>query len=137
MQMATDMTEITRAVPKVIDAKTHAVLDYLTAGTFLAAGLALRNRHPRAAGLALVNGFAVLGLSMLTDYPGGVWRTLSFRTHGTVDMVQASMTAFGPMLLGFARDPEAQFFHGQAVVETAVVAATDWNNSAARAPAAA
>ncbi len=137
MQITTDMTEMTRAMPKVIDPKTHAVLDYLTAGTFLAAGLALRKRHPRAAGLALANGAAVLGLSMLTDYPGGVWRTLSFRTHGTIDMVQASMTAFGPTLLGFAGDPEAQFFHGQAVVEAAVVAATDWNNTEARAQAAA
>jgi hypothetical protein len=136
MQM-TDVTEMTRAVPKVIDSKTHAVLDYMTAGTFLAAGFALWNRHPRAAGLAFANGAAVLGLSMLTDYPGGIWRTLSFRTHGSIDMLQAGMSAFGPMLLGFARDPEAQFFHGQAVVESAVVAATDWNNTEARAQAAA
>jgi hypothetical protein len=131
------MTEMTRAMPKVIDAKTHAVLDYLTAGTFLAAGMAMRQRHPRAAGLAFANGMAVLGLSMLTDYPGGIWRTLSFRTHGTIDMLQAGMSAFGPMLLGFARDPEAQFFHGQAVVEAAVVSATDWNNTEARAQLAA
>jgi hypothetical protein len=124
------ITDMTRAVPKVIDPKAHAVLDYLTAGTFLAAGFSLMKRHPRAAGLALVNGVAVLGLSMLTDYPGGVWRSVSFRTHGTVDMLQAGMTAFGPALLGFASDPEAQFFHGQALVETAVVAATDWNAAA-------
>lgn len=132
-----DMNDMTRAVPKIIDAKTHAVLDYLTAGTFLAAGFALRRRHPRAAGLAFTNGVAVLGLSMMTDYPGGVWRTLSFRAHGAADMVQASMCALGPTLLGFATDPEAQFFHGQAAVEAAVVAATDWNNTEARAQIAA
>jgi hypothetical protein len=133
--MAGDMTDdltgsanqMIEQVPKFINAKGHAVLDYLTAGTFLAMGMALRKRHARASTLAFINGAAVLGLSLMTDYPGGVWRTISFKTHGTIDMIQAAMTATGPTLMGFAGDPEAQFFHGQALLEGGVVAATDWN----------
>ena len=109
-----DLTRLTEGMPKFIDPGAHAVLDYVTAGGFMALGFAMLNRHPRAAGLAFVNGAAVLGLSLFTDYPGGVWRKLSFETHGVVDAMQAAMTAAGPALLGFASDPEAQVFHAQA-----------------------
>ena len=126
-----DLTRITENVPKVIDARTHAVLDYLTAGSFLAMGFAWMNRHPRASTLAFINGASVLAASLLTDYPGGVWRTLSFRTHGMLDVMQASMSATMPALLGFGSDPEAQFFHAQAALEAGVIAATDFSTAAA------
>jgi hypothetical protein len=64
------MIHFGEAVPKVLDARRHTVLDYLTAGTFLAP------RETR---------------------------------------------------LGFAADPEAQAFHGQALLEGGVIAATDGN----------
>jgi hypothetical protein len=38
------MTDITSSVPKVIDPSTHAVLDYLKAGAFIAMGFGLLNR---------------------------------------------------------------------------------------------
>jgi hypothetical protein len=108
-------------VPKVIDASTHAVIDYVAAASFFGLGAYLHREHPRAAALAYVNGAAVLGLSMLTDYPCVV-----FRTHGWVDVLLAGMTAAGPAMLGFADEPIAQVFYGQAAIETGIVAATDW-----------
>jgi hypothetical protein len=123
-----DLEQGSRTIPKVIDARAHAVIDYLTAGAFFALGYAMLGRHSRAAGFAMVNGVAVLTLSLLTDYPGGLFRTLSFRTHGTIDTMLAGMCAAGPAILGFAGDTEAQFFHGQALLETGVIAATDWNS---------
>jgi hypothetical protein len=124
-----DLTGWTGSMPKVIDARTHAVLDYVTAGGFFALGLSLLNRNRRAAMLAFVNGGAVLGLSLMTDYPGGVFPTVSFKTHGAVDALQAAMTATGPALLGFAGEPEAQIFHAQAALETGIIAATDWEST--------
>ena len=121
-----DLTTIGDSVPKVFDARGHAVMDYLTAGSFLALAYAFRNRHERASMFALVNGASILMLSMLTDYPGGVFRTLSFKTHRSVDIVLAGLTAAGPAMLGFAGDPEAQAFHGQAMIEGGVIAATNW-----------
>jgi hypothetical protein len=122
-----ELSNVTRIVPKVIDPPTHAVMDYLAAGTFIAMGFAMRDRHAKASQLAFINGLAVLGVSMLTDYPGGLFRTISYRTHGTIDTLQAGIMALGPVLMGFAGDPEAQMFHGGAAVEAAIVAATDWD----------
>jgi hypothetical protein len=122
-----DLTTITERVPRFIDPKGHAFLDYLTAGTFFALGFAMLGRHSRAAGLAFANGASVLAVSLLTDYPGGLFRTISFKTHRTMDIIQAGMSAAGPSLLGFAGDPEAQAFHGQALVEGGVIAATNWD----------
>jgi hypothetical protein len=125
------MNEIARAgndgATKIISPAQHAVLDYGVAGTFFAVGFSMLSRHRPAATLAFLNGAMVLGMSMLTDYPGGVFRKLSFRTHRTGDIVQAALAGLGPVLFGFAGDPEAKYFYGQAVSEAGVIAATDWN----------
>ena len=110
-----------------ITAEAHAVLDYAVAATFIVKGMSLLSSHRRAAGLALLNGGMVLGMSLMTDYPGGVWRRLSFKTHRTGDMLQAALAGFGPVLLGFHRDPQAAFFYTQAASEAGVIAATDWD----------
>ena len=122
-------TDLTDSYPttKAISPAQHAVLDYGVAATFFALGFSMLSRHRPAATLAFVNGAMVLGMSMLTDYPGGVFRTLSFRAHRTGDIVQAALAGLGPMLFGFANDPEAKYFYGQAASEVGVIAATDWN----------
>jgi hypothetical protein len=122
--METDLG--TTGLARTISPAQHAVLDYGVAATFLAFGLSMRTRHRRAASLALVNGAMVLGMSLLTDYPGGVFKILSFRGHRTGDIAQALLAGLGPVLAGFGDDPEATFFYGQAVSEAGVIAATDW-----------
>jgi hypothetical protein len=114
----------------VISPAQHAMLDYGVAATFFGIGAALWNRHRPAARLAFMNGAMVLGMSMLTNYPGGVYRRLSFKTHRTGDIVQAALAGFGPALFGFSGDPEAKYFYGQALSEAGVIAATDWNAAA-------
>jgi hypothetical protein len=69
----------------------------------------------------------ILGMSMLTDYPGGVYRTLSFRAHRTGDIMQAALAGLGPLLFGFGNDVEATYFYGQAASEAGVIAATNWD----------
>jgi hypothetical protein len=121
-----DLTNAT-ATTKVISPAQHAVLDYGVAATFLAFGFSVFSRHRPAAALALVNGAMIVGMSLLTDYPGGVFRTMSFRAHRTGDMVQAALAGLGPILFGFGKDPEANYFYGQAASEAGVIAATDWD----------
>jgi hypothetical protein len=128
----TDLTQ-PQAIAKPISPGQHAILDYGVAATFFAFGFAMLSRHRPAAGLAFANGAMVLGMSMLTDYPGGVFRTLSFRAHRTGDIAQAALAGLGPLLFGFGSDPEAKYFYGQAASEAGVIAATDWNADAARA----
>jgi hypothetical protein len=122
----TDIT-VTQTGQKPISPGQHAVLDYGVAAAFLAFGFSMLERHRPAAALALVNGGMVLGMSLLTDYPGGVFRTLSFKGHRTGDIAQAALAGFGPVLFGFAGEPEAKFFYGQAASEVGVIAATNWN----------
>jgi hypothetical protein len=114
-------------VTKIIDPSRHAVLDYATAGTFFTLAARYRNTNRAASTLAFINGASVLLLSLFTDYPGGVIRKLSFRTHGMVDAIQASMSALGPALFGFAGTPEAKVFYAQAAAETGVIMATDFS----------
>ena len=64
-----------------ISPAAHAVLDYAVAATFFGVGAWLMRRHRAAASLAFANGAMVAGMSMLTDYPGGVVRVLPFRGH--------------------------------------------------------
>lgn len=106
----------------------HAWLDYGVAAMFFGLAARYRDRNPAASTLALVNGAMVLGMSLLTDYPGGVWKKIPFATHGTLDAIQAAIAGAGPRLLGFADTPEAQTFYLQALSEGGVIAATDWES---------
>jgi hypothetical protein len=110
-----------------ISPAAHAVLDYAVAATFFSVAAWLKHRQRAAASLAFANGAMVLGMSMLTDYPGGIVRVLPFRGHRTGDVLQAALAGLGPILFGFAGEEEARFFYAQAASEVAVIAATDWN----------
>src|SRR5205823_7567942 len=97
MAFGEQINRVNSAIPKPINPTVHAILDYSTAAYFfgVAAGLWRRNRAGAIG--ALVNGGAVLGLSLMTDYPGGVWKRISFPTHAKVDGVQAAMAAVVPL----------------------------------------
>lgn len=118
-------------VPRKIGPAQHAMLDYGVALTFFSLAAKYWGRHRPASTLAIINGAMVLGMSLFTDYPGGVWRRISFPMHGALDVVQASVAGFGPVLMGFGSDPEAKAFYGQAISEVGVIAATDWHAQAA------
>lgn len=118
-------------IPKPIDPRTHAVLDYLVTGYFLCTAGLFWGRNRRAAGLALTNGLMVLGLSMFTDYTGrpmgaNLRRLFSFKQHRAGDIMQAGLAAVGPTLLGFGDEWAALPFRLQAGNEAVVVATTDW-----------
>lgn len=113
---------------RVIDQKTHAVLDYLTTAYFLGLAAYFWDKHRRASAVALINAGEVLGLSMFTDYPGGVFKKIPFETHGKVDLIQAASAAGLPWLMGFGHRSQAMPFHLQALNEVGVVDLTDWES---------
>jgi hypothetical protein len=122
----------TQRLPKAIDPATHAALDYLTVSYFMLLAGFFWKRNRRAATGALINGGMVLGLSMLTDYPGGL-KKISFRNHGKGDILQM-LTAGGiPNLLGFSNESAALPFRLQALNEAAVIAETNFDSELARA----
>jgi len=118
---------VTERMPKVVDPKTHAVLDYVLGGACLALGAFLWGRNKRAAMAATMCGAATLANAMLTDYPGGVRKTYSYQTHGRIDAGLAGLTATMPAFFAFRGEDEAKYFTGLALVETAVAGLTDFD----------
>jgi hypothetical protein len=118
---------ITDRMPKMIDPKTHAFIDYAMAATFFTAGALFWRRHKRAAMSSVLCGVAVTANSLLTDYPGGVWKHLDFDTHGKIDAGLAALTSTMPSAMFFRDDAESRFFLATGIAETAVTALTDFS----------
>jgi hypothetical protein len=117
-----------REMPKMISPGVHRWLDVAVTGYFLSLGVLFAVRGKAGAAIAaFVNGGMVAGVSMFTDYEGTGEKPISFKLHGTLDAVQATTAALAPVLHGFAGEPEAAYFYGQAVNEVAVIATTDWD----------
>jgi hypothetical protein len=56
----------------------------------------------------------------LTDYPGGVKKVISFRTHSEIDLGLAAMMASMPEFLAFNNDHGSKLFLAQGALITAV-----------------
>ncbi|HEY3927542.1 MAG TPA: hypothetical protein VGL89_04135 [Candidatus Koribacter sp.] len=113
-------------LPKKINRREHAVLDYLVTAGYLLMAAGYWGRHKRAAFTALVNAGMVLGVTLNTNYEGGINPVFSFKGHGEMDLLQAGTAAFLPFLLGFGHEAAALPFQIQAASELAVVNMTDW-----------
>jgi hypothetical protein len=125
-QTATKM--VADRLPKVLDAKAHAIADYATVAGFVALAAMFWGRNKRAAVGAAMCAGAVAATSLLTDYPGGVKRVISFPTHGRMDVGLAGMTLAIPNFLAFADEEEAKYFRGAALVETVITGLTDFES---------
>jgi len=107
-----------KPLPNMISASGHAVIDYLIAGAFLAGAGFFWKRNKRAAAASLVCGGAHLGVTLLTDYEGGVRSAIPFSTRRKLDLGLAAMTAAIPKFLNFEDEPERKFFTAQGIVIT-------------------
>lgn len=119
-------------LPKVVDAKTHGIIDYGHAAFFLGMALLCRKSNKPAALAAALTGSFVLVQSLLTDYPLGAAPIIPFETHGKMDAAFASASWMVPKVFGFSDTPAAAIFKGNTFVEGTVVGLTDWNSQRAR-----
>lgn len=118
------------SLPRVISAKTHAIIDYVHVATnFTAAALFRRNGNVRASNCALALGANVLLNALCTDYQLGVFRLWSFKVHGVLDYGVAATSAAMPAMFGFHDTPEAAYFYGQGAGETVIAALTDYDDN--------
>jgi hypothetical protein len=117
-----------KPLPKMISPRSHAVLDYMAAGAFLAAAGLFWRRNKRAAVSSLLCGGAQLGVTMLTDYPGGVRPSIRFSTRRKLDLGLAAMTAAMPEFLNFEGEPEQKFFTAQGMVITVANQLTEFSD---------
>ena len=70
--------------------------------------------------------------SLLTDYPRGKKPLLPFAVHGAMDAGFASLSFALPRLFGFSHSKARYVFQVNTLIESAVVAATDWDSQRAR-----
>jgi hypothetical protein len=121
--------EFSRNLPKALSPKTHAIIDYGIAGAFfLGAGL-LWGTSKRAAIASLACGAAETAAILLTDYPGGVAKVLSFETHGRIDATMSGTVAMLPAVLGFGGRKRGLFFRLQALSIGANASMTDFKTA--------
>ncbi|MCU1299029.1 MAG: hypothetical protein JWO91_3307 [Acidobacteriaceae bacterium] len=120
---------VTHRLPKVVSPKGHAVIDYITIGTFFIAGALFWRKNKRAALGSLLCGGAELAVNLLTDYPGGISPVISFPTHGKIDIGLAAMAATMPEFLAFPNDREKRFFLSQAGIITVATNLTDFDHA--------
>ncbi len=118
---------ITNRLPKVISPRNHAITDYASVGAFAIMGLLFWKRdRKRAAISSWACGAQQLTLAMLTDFPGGVFKVISFPTHGKIDAGFAGIVGTAPNLLGFSDEWPSIFFRSQAVGLAAVTGMTQF-----------
>jgi hypothetical protein len=116
---------LSNRLPKVISPKTHAIIDYASAGTFVAAGLLMMGSSKRAGIGSIICGAAQAGLVMMTDVPGGVFRAIDMDTHLKIDAGFSGFVATMPNLLGFGDEKKSWFFRAQGMNIAAVGAMTN------------
>ena len=114
-------------MPKMISPRVHSALDYAVAGSFLLMGAWYWRRNRRAAVGSLLCGGATAAVSLLTDYPGGARKVISYPMHGQIDGGLIAMTAAMPKLLHIENEPEAKAFARQALAKTAITAMTNFD----------
>jgi len=119
--------------PRAISPKAHAIIDYVTVGSFLMTAAWFWRRSKRAALAALISGGAELAVSLLTNYPGGVKKAINFRTHRDIDFGLGAMTATMPEFLAFKDENERKFFLAQGAMITAISELTRFPDKSRRA----
>jgi hypothetical protein len=124
--LETGVKALSSRMPKIISPRTHAIIDYATAGSFFLMGALLWKNHKRAAISSFACGAAEATTAMITDFPGGVTGVISFPTHGKIDASLAGLVGTMPNLLAFSDEKEAIFFRTHAVAIAAVTGLTDF-----------
>ena len=88
----------------IIPTKTHAYIDYLTAGSLLTLPFAFsgKNRGMETY-LPVLMGAGVLVQSLFTRYELGVKKKMDMKTHLKMDYMSGLLLAASPFLFGFRK----------------------------------
>jgi hypothetical protein len=133
MSLATAaLGEVEKRLPKIIDARTHGIIDYCHAAFFFGMAIFCARRNRPAAKAALATGAFILAESLLTDYPLGAKKVLPFEMHGRLDAGFTASSFMVPVWFSFTGTAAAEVFKINGFVEGMVVGMTDWDSERAR-----
>ena len=85
---------------RLLPAWFHAVADYAVGAGLIAVALIVGG-SAGAVGAGLVVGATILAVSMLTKYPLGVAKVISFKLHSAGDYLAAALLLASPFALNF------------------------------------
>ena len=109
---------VAKPIPRIVTPKAHALIDYASVGLFLGTTAWFWRRNRRAAVASLICGGAELVVMLLTDYPGGMKKLISFPVHREMDYGLAAVVASMPESLAIGGDAETKFFRVQGALIT-------------------
>jgi hypothetical protein len=109
----------TRKLPKLFSATVHRKADYALAAAFAVAGAWFWRKDRQAALAAWLSGGSILGLSLLTDYPGEQKGLIDFRLHGKLELGLAALIATMPEFFA-VKDSARGYFNTKAGILTIV-----------------
>ncbi len=113
---------------KIISPKFHGCLDYLVVLVFLAAPSLLHLSMVPAAISYSLAGIHLL-LTLLTDFPLGLWKLVPLSWHGMIELIVGPVLVVLPFLLGFGSEPAVQYFYVvNGLVILAVWSLTDYGS---------
>jgi len=121
-------------MPKVISPKAHAIADYITLGGLTLMAALFWKKNKRAAIAALTCAGAEATNTLLTDFPGGLAKVISFHNHGRIDMGLAATCSALPNFMGFDEEPAAKYFRVMGLNITTIAALTDFSQPQRRRP---
>lgn len=108
---------------RVIPTQAHAVLDYLTGGTLVAAPRLLGLSGTTAGKVLQMAGGIATAQSLMTDYELGLVKVIPMRAHLTLDAMSGAMVAASPWLFGFANNGTRYWLPHVIVGTTEILAA--------------
>jgi hypothetical protein len=113
----------------VIPTRMHAAMDYLVGVLLIAAPWIFRyaDESSAATWISVVAGLAMIGMSLMTDYEGGVVHMIAMRMHLVTDAALGVFLAVSPWLFGFADEGANAWvpFVAIGVLELGTAAMTD------------
>ena len=111
---------------RVLTPRIHGLLDYAAAVGLIVLPFVLNlgATSTVALWLSVLGGVGLIGYSLLTDYPYGVFRALPFQAHLVVDLAAAAAFIAAPFVFGW-QGLTAGYYFVMAAGVLAVVGLTD------------
>ena len=120
---------VTRKLPDVISSDAHLAADCVLALCFALAGAAFWRRAKEPALAAWVCGGSLLGLTLLTTYPGRRAKSIHFARHIDIESEMADLLAILPKILRIEKHPRRHFFTLMSATLNTVANLTDFAES--------
>lgn len=113
---------------RTIGAWSHGIIDYVVF-ILLATGPFYFGFAGRQATLAYILAAVLLGMSLFTRYPLGVFRHVGLMTHGVIELLLALLLVVLPWIANFSRGVHSRnFYVSMGVLMLIVWALTDFRN---------